>query len=120
MANYKINKIYNDESPLVFRITKFPTGKSFATMQDIVFVVKKLDSDAYTERLVSKKLSDGEISTSGTRDVFVTFPISAYAGLEIGVTYRAGLFCKWTGDSDYDENVEQLYDLEITQDFHNE
>lgn len=120
MAKYKITRIYNDESDLVFKIKSFPTGKSLAGTDDIIFVIKENDNDAYSAKIIEKTKTGGQISTIGTRFIHVNFDVADYSGLTIGQSYRASCFCKWTGDTDYDENVEQIYDLEIIQDFHNE
>ena len=120
MANYKINRIFNDESLLTFKITAFPEGQSFDSVADIVFAVKKLDDDDYADKLVEKKFTAAQITKVGTNVVTVKIETTDYENLVIGETYRAALFFKWIKDTDFDENVEQLYDLEIIQDFHNE
>ncbi len=124
MANYKIDRIYNDEADLTFKV-KLAKGKTLASILDIVFIIKEKDDTAYLSKILEKTLLGGDISTSlnSTSDTFifavVSFAVADYTSLVIGNTYRAGLFCKWIGDTDFDENVEQIFDFQVIQDFHN-
>lgn len=114
-----ILRINRDVSDLNF-IIRFPKGKTISDIQDVIFLVKLKDSTPLEEALISKTLSDSEI-TLANKDIVtvVSWSTSDYDDLEIDFLYEAALFCKWTGDSDFDENVEQTFDFQLEQNFHN-
>jgi hypothetical protein len=118
MAKYKIDRRYKDETDLVFSV-KFPQGKTIANVEDAIFIIKRTDEAVYGAKLFEKTIIGGGITILNPNLFNVRFIIADYTTMTIGESYRASLFCKWTGDSDYDENVEQIYDFEIIQDFHN-
>lgn len=118
MGKYKIERTFEDVNPLSFKLT-FPEGKSLSDVNDVIFIVKPKDDSPYSEVLIEKTLLGGDISTSGTRYFIVAFETADYTNLVIGNSYRAALFCKWDGETDFDESVEQIFDFEIIQNFHN-
>ncbi len=115
----KILRINNDVSDLNF-VIRFPEGKTISDIEDIIFLVKAEDDTPLIDALISKTLSNSEIELSNQDIAKVTTWVTTdYDDLEIDVLYVAALFCKWTGDSDFDENVEQLFDFQLEQNFHN-
>ena len=115
----KILRINRDVSDLNF-IIRFPKDKTISDIEDVIFLVKLIDSTPLENALISKTLSNSEITLLNKDIVKVsTWTIQDYDLLEIDYLYEAALFCKWTGDSDFDENVEQLFDFQLEQNFHN-
>ena len=115
----KILRINRDVSDLNF-IIRFPKGKTIADIEDVIFLVKLTDSTPLSSALISKTLSASEITLVNKDIAKVTeWTLADYDGLEIDCLYEAALFCKWSGDSDFDENVEQLFDFQLEQNFHN-
>ena len=115
----KILRINRDTSDLNF-IVRFPTGKTIADIEDVIFLVKKEDDSPLDEALISKTFSNSEIVLLNKDIVKVVgWSVSDYDNLEIGALYQAALFCKWSGDADFDENVEYLFDFQLEQNFHN-
>ena len=86
---------------------------------DIVFLVKELDADPLADNLLDKFLSLGEITVTDKDVAIVAFNVSDYDNIVIDRLYRASLFCKWQGSTDFDENVERLFDFQARQNFHN-
>lgn len=115
----KILRINRDESPLKINIY-FPKGKTIDDIADVVFLVKTKDSDPLDQSLIKKLLSEGDISLLNQSLVHVAFETADYNGLTVDALYEAALFCKWTGNNDFDENVERLFDFQIEQNFHND
>ena len=118
MKNYKISRIYRDESNLNF-VIQFPKGKTLTDIEDAIFLIKEIDATPLAEALVTKLLSNSQIELANKDIAKVKFVVADYNNLQIGVLYRAAFFCKWTGNSDFDENVERLFDFELIQNFHN-
>ena len=114
----KILRINRDESDLKF-VIYFPKGKSISDIEDVVFLVKEKDSDPLADALILKLMNSGDITLINKDLVIVKFATSDYNNLEIDVLYEAALFCKWTGNNDFDENVERLFDFQLEQNFHN-
>jgi hypothetical protein len=115
---HKILRIYRDESNLNF-VIRFPKGKTITDIEDVIFLVKELDADPLDENLIEKLLSDSQITLADLDVAQVNFEVEDYEGMTINKLYRAALFCKWQGDSDFDENVERLFDFQLEQNFHN-
>ena len=118
MNKYKIYRTYNSENDENF-VIEFPENKTIADVQDVIFLVKVKGSDALTSALVSKTLNAGDITLHDLDIAKVQWAESDYTNLEIDTLYEAALFCKWVGDSDYDEYVERLFDFQLKQNFHN-
>lgn len=118
MNKYKIIRTYNDQNDLGFTI-EFPEGKSISDIEDVIFLVKEKDSDPLAEALITKLYSNSEITLHNLDVAKVKFSLSDYDNIEIGNLYEAALFCKWTGDPDFDEYVERLFDFQCVQNFHN-
>lgn len=118
MANYKIKRTYGDLNPMNFKVT-YPSGKTLADVADAIFLVKPTNESPWADRLIEKTIVGGGISTSGTRMFIVQLESSDYDDLVIGQTYRAALFLRFNGDSDYNESVEQIFDFDVVQNFHN-
>jgi len=114
----KISRINRDESLLNF-VVRFPKGKTFTDINDVVFLVKDIDSDPLAEAYIHKLFSNSEIAITSPDIIQVKFNVSDYDLLEIDVLYEAALFCKWEDDLDFDENIEQLFDFQVEQNFHN-
>lgn len=115
----KILRIYNDTDTLNF-VVRFPKGKSINTIDDVIFLVKQNDSDPMSLVLIEKYLSQGQITLHNKDIVRVYLTLEDYDGLKVDVLYRAALFCKWQNASDFDENVEHLFDFQLEQNFHND
>lgn len=118
MNKYKITRTYNDQNDLGFTI-EFPEGKTIADVEDVIFLVKTLDSDPLADALVSKQMSNSQITLTNLDNALVKWTLADYVNLEIGVLYEAALFCKWTGEPDFDEYVERIFDFQCKQNFHN-
>lgn len=118
MEKFKIQKVNTDFNPIIFKV-KYPKNYTGDLVEDAVFVVKENASDLYTEKLMEKLLSTNDIVYTAPNLFSVKMVASDYNNLEVGKLYKCGLFLKWNGAPDFDENVEQLYDFEIVQDFHN-
>lgn len=113
-----ISRNFGDFDDLVFEVDLTEYGKTGADISDITFSVKdKLTDD--DDVLFVKKLSLAEITQSGTEilTVNVQWPSNEYAQFIIDKIYKAGLFCKFTGDPLSDEHVDTIFDLVIEQDF---
>lgn len=115
----KIYRVNRDESLLNF-VIRFPKGKTFADIVDVVFLIKTKNSDPLVASLVLKLYNSSEIIITSPDIVQVKFATSDYDSLDIDVLYEAALFCKWDGNNDFDENVERLFDFQVTQNFHND
>jgi spore coat protein CotH len=118
MDKNKIKRIDRDTSKLNF-VIRFPKGKTYTDIQDIIFLVKETDATALENALITKLMSNSEIELVAPESALVSFTTNDYDPLEIATLYRAALFCKWNDTDDFDENVERLFDFEITQNFHN-
>ena len=115
----KILRINRDVSDLNF-IIRFPKDKTISDIEDVIFLVKILDSDPLSSALISKTMSASEITLSNQDVIKVTtWVLADYDNLVVDCLYEAALFVKWTGDSDFDENVERLFDFQLEQNFHN-
>jgi hypothetical protein len=103
---------------LVFTVDLSDYGKTGADVSDISFSVKEHQTDL-DDSLLLRTLVNGDVSFSGTSElvVAVTWPSDQYSQFKVGKKYQAGLFIKWVGDALHDENVDTIWDLEITQDF---
>jgi hypothetical protein len=116
---YKIIRIYRDESDLNF-VLRFPKGKTITDIEDVIFLVKELDADPLDQNLIEKLLSDSKITLTDLDVAQVSFEVEDYENITIDKLYRAALFCKWQGNTDFDENVERLFDFQAVQNFHND
>jgi hypothetical protein len=105
---------------LKFEIDLTTYGKTLSDIADIVFLIKVNEDDASS--LFEKKKSLTQITATGTTIVtaLVQWATTEYSQFEIGETYLAGLFVKFTGDPAYDEHTDDLFHLIIEQDFVNE
>lgn len=115
----KILRVRNDLDTLNF-VIRFPKGKVITDIDDVVFIVKEKDSTPYDQALVLKFLSGGKVTVHHQDIAKVHWELQDYSLLKVDVLYRAALFCKWQGASDFDENVEHLFDFQLTQNFHND
>jgi len=118
MDKNKIIRIFRDESTLNFTI-RFPKGKTYSDIEDVIFMVKETDDTPLASALITKLFSNSDITLIAPSSALVKFNTADYDNLEIDTLYRAALFCKWTGNNDFDENVERLFDFQIEQNFHN-
>lgn len=116
--NNKIFRINRDESKLKF-VIKFPKGKTISDVEDVVFLVKTNDDTALASALITKLKSTSKIELVNPDIALVSFDVNDYNNLTVGTLYKAALFCKWTGNTDFDENVERIFDFQVTQNFHN-
>lgn len=118
MAKFKIERIHRDESDICF-VIRFPKGKNIGDVQDLKFIVKKDDNTPLANALITKTKAAGEITLSGLDIAKVQMTVNDYDNIIIDNLYRAGLFCKWTGNTDFDENVKYLFDFQTVQNFDN-
>ena len=116
--NYKIDRKNRDVSSLNFKII-FPKGRGIGDIEDVKFIVKLTEDTPLANALITKTLLGSTISLLNQNSAVVSFVTSDYDNLSLGIIYKAGLFCKWTDQSDFDENVESLFDFEIKQNFDN-
>lgn len=119
MEAYKIVRV-NKDTGLEYFVIEFPQGRSINSIADAIFVVKENDSTPLVDALVSKTILSGDINMKDVDVAEVSFDLSDYDNLEIGVLYRAAFYLKWIGDADYDEKVERIFDFQIKQNFHND
>lgn len=118
MSRQKILRIHRDESDICF-VIRFPKGKTISDIEDVKFLVKKIDSSPLGEALISKTLQTGYIYLTGLDVARVKMNVDDYDNIEIDQLYRASLFCKWIGNTDFDENVKYLFDFQTKQNFDN-
>jgi hypothetical protein len=118
MSISKINRVHRDESNLYF-VIRFPEGKTIDDIEDVKFLVKEKEETLLADSLISKSQLDNEIALSGLDVAMVTIDVDDYDDIVIGNLYKASLFCKWIGDTDFDENVEYLFDFQTKQNFDN-
>jgi len=119
MAREKILRVHRDESDICF-VIRFPKGKSINDIEDVKFIVKEYDSDPLASSIITKTLGTGTIVLSGRDIALVDMQVEDYDNIVIGELYRASLFCKWTGNTDFDENVKSLFDFQTKQNFDND
>lgn len=118
MIKSKIERVNRDESNLCF-VIRFPKGKKISDIQDVQFLVKENDFSPLANALIKKTLVLGEIILSGLDTAIVSINVNDYDNISIGNLYRASLFCKWSDNIDFDENVENLFDFQTIQNFDN-
>lgn len=118
MAKFKIEAIHRDESDLCF-VIRFPKGKTINDIADVKFLVKENDGDPLAEALITKTMAAGEIVLSGLDVAKVQRTVDDYDNIIIDELYRAALFCRWKGNTDFDENVKYLFDFQTRQNFDN-
>ena len=90
---------------------------------DIIFSVKKSQDDSDNTVFI-RKYSSGEITFSQTIDadgnrictVIVTWPATGYTNFQKNKKYIAGLYPKFSGDTNADENTDSIFNLVILQD----
>jgi len=119
MAKMKIIRVHRDESDICF-VIRFPKGKTILDIQDIKFLVKEKDDTALPSAIITKTKSGGDITLSGKDVAKVKMNVSNYNNIVIGNLYRSALFVKWTGNTDFDENVKYLFDFQTKQNFDND
>ncbi len=110
----KKGAFYNEE----FQVNLQDYGKSSADIEDIFFSVKaKLTNP--DNAVILKKLSNAEITFTGTKNLIVTvvFNTNDTDICVIDQIYDAGLFLKFVGDPVADENINQTFQFKVTQDF---
>jgi len=103
---------------LHFKVDLTKYGKTGADIADIIFSVKEKETDP-DDAYLYKSLSSSSISFTGTTilDVYVEWANTEYTNFVIGTRYKAGLFLKFVGDPEADENVSDIFALVIIQDF---
>jgi len=113
-----INRKIGDFDDLLFECDLSAYGKTNLDIEDIVFSVKK-DEKSADDSIFLKKYSLNEISFSGTNilSILVQWDYNEYTKVSVGQKYKAGLFIKFIGDPIVDEHVDQIFNLEILQDF---
>ena len=113
-----IRRIYESFNDLHFEVDLTDYGKDNTDVAEIIFSVKENETDA-DDAIFEKKETTGGISFTGTTvlDVLVTWLNNEYGNFTIGRKYKAGLFIQFTGDPNADENVDQIFELVIEQDF---
>lgn len=102
---------------LVFTVDLTAYNKVPGDIADIIFLVKTLITDPDVNALMDKKESLGDIIFTAPDIVSVLWDEDEYDPFIINTVYKAGLFLKFIGDPQFDENVNTLFNLKITQDF---
>ena len=113
-----ITKPINDVNDLLFTLS-LPTGRVWADIEDVAFIVKEDIDDALADSKIEKYKSDGDIVLENGDTVKVKFTLQDYTGLVIGYAYVGGLFCKFVGQSDFDESID-TFDFKIKKSMHNQ
>lgn len=114
-----IERIRGDEKDLNFSIDL--TGyrdKLGSDITDILFLIKA-DKNDDDDALLIKKMSQSEISKTGTGaliEVSVQWPATDYNNIEIDKKYLAGLFLKFSGDTVFDENSNEEFYVVVYDD----
>lgn len=101
--------------PLVFTVNLTAIGKTHADVEDIVCVVKNQESDSDSEALRMTTMADGN-SIDANNKILIPWAYDDYDGFRVGGKYKLGVFCKFTGDPVFDEDVKQIFDLTLIQD----
>lgn len=114
-----ITRIYGDQSPLIFHVDLREINKTITDIDDVFFQVKNVKTDA-DDLLLFKKKSLMEITTASESPyvkVSVLWDGTEYDNFVVGNKYIAGLFCKFTGFTLANENVDTEFVFTVTQDF---
>lgn len=107
----------NDFKPLKFSIDLSKYGKTEADISDIFFSVKNIETDSDDALLLKTKAIGGITITGSTKIIAeIEWLESDYSNTPVG-SYIIGLFVKFTGDPNADENVNKTFNLDIVQDF---
>ena len=105
--------------PLKFELDLSTYGKTIDDITDVFFSIKTNEKNA-DDTIFLKTLVDGDITITQNKDkidVIITWEHDEYDDLIITTIYTAGLFAKFDGDPVADEHVNQLFKLQIVQDF---
>lgn len=113
-----VTKKDKDTNDLLFEIT-LPTGKTFTDVEDVAFIVKSDIDDLLADAKIEKYLDNGDITLQNSNQILVHFTLSDYENMEIGYDYIAGLFCRFTGQTDFDERID-TFSFQIEKSMHNQ
>lgn len=114
-----INRRHGSFSNLGFKVDLSKYGKTGADISDIFFSVKDNVEDDDNTLLLKTYSGSGGITFSGDEivTVSVAWGSAEYTNMDVGSDLQAGLFLQFTGDPKADQNVNQIFDLKITQPF---
>lgn len=115
----KIVRKLRSFKPLAFLVDLTPLGKTPADVEDIICVIKRQESDLDSEALRLTTSADGNTIDSESK-ILIPWGYDEYDGFRAGSSYKLGVFCKFIGDPQADEDVKQIFDLEIVQDMSHE
>jgi hypothetical protein len=114
-----INRKIGDFDDINFEVDLSTYGKVGDNVVDITFLVKSNKTDQEADAVLTKKLSNGQISHTGTTvlNVLVQWPEDGYETVSAGNTYIAGLYLKFSGDPVHDEHTDDLFHVVIKEGF---
>ena len=114
-----LERPYGANHPLQFIVTLWKLGKNNTDIEDIVCQIKENLTDTDSAIFEKKYVGDSGITFTGTDRLIVSveWPYNEYTNFTIGKEYFLGLFCKFTGEPNYDERVKQIFKIKVIQDF---
>ena len=101
--------------PLAFTVNLTAIGKAHTDVVEIICVIKKSESDDDVDALRLTRMADGNSIDSNSK-ILIPWNFDEYDGFVAGNTYKLGVFCKFNGDPQADEDVKTIFDLKILQD----
>ena len=110
-----INRKLRSFKPLAFTVNLDAIGKTSADVVDVICIIKRSVTDPDSEALRITKMVDGNTIDVNNK-VLIPWNFDEYTGFLVGVTYKLGVFCKFNGDPQADEDVKHVFDLKILQD----
>lgn len=115
-----ITKPFNDTNDLVIKPYVLPIGKTFADVEDAVFIIKADIDDALADAQIEKyKSINNQIVFENDDQVKIKFATGDYESLIIGYNYIGVLLCKFAGQTDFDERIDP-FDFQVTKSMHNQ
>ena len=111
----QIERKYGDFRDLAFQLDLTAIGKTDTDIDDIYFSIKS-DLTQDDDAIFFKTRSGGGITYS-SGNILVKWASNEYDNITVGKNYKAGVFVKFVGDSNADENVDQTFELIVKQDF---
>lgn len=105
----------NDKSKkLAFQIDLSETDYVFADIEDVFCIVKTKSNDSIEDAVIKKKFAEG---VTLNNELKLLFPLSLMELDEFikGHIYELSVFCKFSGEDGYNEDVKTVYELEVKQ-----
>ncbi len=102
---------------LLFNVDLTGIGKVYTDVSEIYFIIKNNISDPDADAVMTKTMTTDGIVINADSQVSVPWTNTEYGNFTINKLYHLGLFLKFTGDPVADEDIEQTFQIKITQDF---